>query len=89
MSKLNLTIHVRAASGNVAIMDIHGEVTGFGENALMDAYVQASGQGARTVCLNFTDLPYHAGGDDLRKRLRPHREVDPAESRQQTTRAKS
>lgn len=58
MSKPNLTIQVRSASPMTAILDIHGEVTGFGENALMDAYTQASNLGARTICLNFTDLEY-------------------------------
>lgn len=58
MSKPNLTIQVRAATPTTAILDIRGEVTGFGENALMDAYTQASNQGARTICLNFTDLEY-------------------------------
>ena len=58
MSKPNLTIHVRPAASATAILDIRGEVTGFGENALMDAYTQASNQGARTICLNFTDLEY-------------------------------
>jgi anti-sigma B factor antagonist len=58
MSKPNLTIHVRATTPTLAILDIHGEVTGFGENALMDAYTQASNMGARAICLNFTTLDY-------------------------------
>lgn len=58
MSKPNLTIQVRQAAPATAILDICGEMTGFGENALMDAYTQASNQGARTICLNFTDLEY-------------------------------
>ena len=58
MSKPNLTIQVRSATPTTIIMDIHGEVTGFGEDALMDAYTQASNLGARTLCLNFTGLDY-------------------------------
>ena len=58
MSKPNLTIQVRTATPTTAILDIHGEVTGFGEAALMDAYTQASNGGARTICLNFTGLEY-------------------------------
>ena len=58
MSKPNLTIQVRTATPTTAILDIHGEVTGFGETALMDAYTQASNHGARTICLNFTHLEY-------------------------------
>ena len=58
MSKPNLTIQVRTATPTVAILDIQGEVTGFGETALMDAYTQASNRGAHTICLNFTELEY-------------------------------
>ena len=58
MSKPNLTIQVRTATPTTAILDIHGEVTGFGETALMDAYTQASHRGAHTICLNFTELEY-------------------------------
>ncbi len=58
MSKPNLAIQVRAATPTTAIMDIQGEMTGFGENTLMDAYTQASQLGARTICLNFSDLGY-------------------------------
>ncbi len=58
MSKPNLTIQVRRAASKLAILDIHGEVTGFGENTLMDAYTQASNMGVRAICLNFTNLDY-------------------------------
>lgn len=58
MSKPNLTIQVRRAAPATAILDIRGEMTGFAEDALMDAYTQASNLGARTICLNFTDLEY-------------------------------
>ena len=42
MSKPNLTIQARMATPTTAILDIHGEVTGFGETALMDAYTPVS-----------------------------------------------
>lgn len=58
MSKPNLTIQVRAATPTTAILDIRGEVTGFGENALMDAYTQATSAGASTLLLNFSQLEY-------------------------------
>ncbi|HHY58741.1 MAG TPA: STAS domain-containing protein [Chloroflexi bacterium] len=58
MSKPNLTIQVRSVAPTTVILDIHGEVTGFGEDALMDAYTQASNLGARLLCLNFGDLAY-------------------------------
>jgi anti-anti-sigma factor len=58
MSKPDLRIDVRRVNGSTAILDIRGEVTGFGEDALMDAYNQATSLGARTLALNFTDLEY-------------------------------
>jgi anti-sigma B factor antagonist len=40
------------------VLDIRGEVTAAAENALMDAYTQATTAGARTLILNFTGLDY-------------------------------
>jgi anti-sigma B factor antagonist len=58
MSKSHLTIPVRLATPTTAILDITGDVTGVGEDALMGAYTQASTGGVRTICLNFTGLDY-------------------------------
>lgn len=58
MPKSNVTINVRKASAATAILDIQGEVTGFAEDVLMDAYTQASSQGARIIALNFSGLDY-------------------------------
>ena len=58
MSKSHLTIPVRLATSTTAILDITGDVTGVGEDALMGAYAQASTGGVRTICLNFTGLDY-------------------------------
>jgi anti-sigma B factor antagonist len=58
MPKPNVTIGVRKASATTAVLDIQGEVTGFAEDVLMDAYTQASNQGARVIALNFTNLDY-------------------------------
>lgn len=58
MSKPQLAIDVRKVNESTMILDIRGEVTGFAENALMDAYAQASSMGARKIALNFTDLQY-------------------------------
>ena len=58
MSKSQLTIPVRLATSTTAILDITGDVTGVGEDALMGAYAQASTGGVRTICLNFTGLDY-------------------------------
>ena len=58
MSKASVTMFVRKVGDSAAIIDIHGEVTGFAEGALMDAYNQATTAGARTVVLNFKGLDY-------------------------------
>ncbi len=58
MSKPNVTMQVRKAGDGVSIVDIEGEVTSFAENALMDAYTQASSGGARAIVLNFNGLQY-------------------------------
>jgi anti-sigma B factor antagonist len=58
MSKANITMFVRKVSDIVSIVDIHGEINAFAENALMDAYTQASTAGARAIILNFKGLDY-------------------------------
>ncbi|RPI25472.1 MAG: anti-sigma factor antagonist [Chloroflexota bacterium] len=55
-SKAN--INVRKINETTSVLDIHGEVTAAAENALVDAYTQASGMGARTLIINFSDLDY-------------------------------
>ena len=54
--QLNLT--VRQPSSTAAIIDIQGEVTGAAETPLMNAYEEASKNGARTIILNFSNLEY-------------------------------
>ena len=49
---------VREADGGARVIDITGDVTGAGEDLLMDAYARASEDGARAVILNFNDLAY-------------------------------
>ncbi|MBI3359598.1 MAG: STAS domain-containing protein [Chloroflexi bacterium] len=49
---------VRKANDAASVVDIHGEVTAAAENALMDAYTQASTAGARAIILNFGGLEY-------------------------------
>lgn len=52
--------------GEVAIIDIAGELTGFCEAVLMDAYTEASKGSASTVALNFDNLEYmNSGGIGL------------------------
>ena len=52
-----LSINVRKM-GNAAVIDLQGEVTGFSENALMDAYTQASNGDTQAIILNFDRLGY-------------------------------
>ena len=66
MSQANVTINVRNSNGKSGILEIRGEITPFAENALMDAYTQASTAGARAIVLNFSDLEYmNSGGIGL------------------------
>ena len=58
MPKSNVTVSVRQVTPTTSVFDIDGEVTGFAEEVLMDAYTRASMQGARNIALNFNDLDY-------------------------------
>ena len=58
VSKANATMTVRKANELVSIIDIHGDINALAENALMDAYTQASTGGVQTIILNFTELDY-------------------------------
>jgi anti-sigma B factor antagonist len=49
---------VRKATANTTILDIQGEINAYAENVLMDAYTQASSDGARNLLLNFNNLSY-------------------------------
>jgi anti-anti-sigma factor len=50
-------MRVRQEPG-VSVIAIHGEVTGFAEEALMEAYAQASRGGCPVVLLDFSGLEY-------------------------------
>ena len=54
----NLITHVRKVAGNVAVIDIAGELNGSGEESLMAAYTTASNGRTQAIILNFTDLEY-------------------------------
>ncbi|HLA97401.1 MAG TPA: STAS domain-containing protein [Anaerolineales bacterium] len=56
--RANVTMTVRKADQNSSVIDIHGEINAFAENALMDAYTNASSDGARNIILNFDGLEY-------------------------------
>jgi anti-sigma B factor antagonist len=51
-------MHVRKVADTVCVLDIEGEMTAFAEKTLMDAYHQATEEGARAVVLNFEGLQY-------------------------------
>jgi len=55
-AKLNTTI--RKPVPSVSVIDLQGEVTGQVENALMDAFAQASNGTTKTIILNFNELEY-------------------------------
>lgn len=54
----NATFTTRKLNDFAAVIDVQGEVTSFAENALMEAYTQATSAGAKTIILNFTKLEY-------------------------------
>jgi anti-anti-sigma factor len=58
MPQANITMKVRKINDSTCIIDIVGEINAFAENALMDAYTQASSAGAKNIVLNFTELEY-------------------------------
>lgn len=58
MPQAKVRMSVRRASDSARVIDVHGEVTAFAENALMDAFAQASNGTTRAIILNFSDLVY-------------------------------
>jgi anti-sigma B factor antagonist len=58
MPEASISMDVRQPADGVAVIDIDGQITGFAENVLMDAYTQATKRGARNVLLNFANLDY-------------------------------
>jgi len=57
MTTNKLSTTVRKQNGT-SIIDIQGDVTGFSENALMDAYTQAANGNTKAIILNFSQLDY-------------------------------
>ena len=58
MPQAQVKMDVRKAAENASVIDIEGELTGFAEGVLMDAYEQASDGGVRGIVLNFEGLEY-------------------------------
>jgi anti-sigma B factor antagonist len=61
-----LTLEVREAGPAARIVDVCGEITAASEEALVEAYARAGGDGVQAVVLNFSDLEYmNSGGIGL------------------------
>lgn len=61
-----VALAVRSPAPDVSVIDIAGEVTAFSEQALANAYNQASGPGTAAVVLNFAGIEYmNSGGIGL------------------------
>lgn len=58
MPTANVTMDVRKTNGQIGVIEIHGEVTAFAEETLMNAYTDASNGNIKAVILDFTDLDY-------------------------------
>ena len=52
------TMSIRRISSTAAIVDVDGDLTQASEDALLTAFGEASGAGARAVLLNFSHLVY-------------------------------
>jgi anti-sigma B factor antagonist len=58
MPEASISMDVRQPADGAAVIDIKGQITGFAENVLMDAYTQATKRGVKFVLLNFANLDY-------------------------------
>jgi len=58
MNQPQVTLGVRRPSPRVGVIDVRGDLTAFAEDALMDAYNEATRNGARNIVLNFEGLEY-------------------------------
>ena len=58
MPQANVVMNVRKINNTVSIIDIEGDVSAFAEDALMQAYTEASTPSTRTIILNFSGLEY-------------------------------
>src|SRR6266576_4679369 len=58
MPQANVMMNVRRVSPTTSIIDIHGDVSAFAENVLMEAYAEANTPTTRTIILNFSGLEY-------------------------------
>lgn len=58
MPQANATMNVRRINERTCTIDIHGELNGFAEDVLMQAYTEASTGNIRNIILNFNELKY-------------------------------
>ena len=58
MPEALVTMDVRKPDDRMSIVDIRGELTGFAEEVLMNAYDEAAARGSRVIILNFEGLEY-------------------------------
>lgn len=58
MPEAKVSMDVRNLSSQASVIDIEGEITAFAESVMMDAYTQASKEGAEAIVLNFSELDY-------------------------------
>jgi anti-sigma B factor antagonist len=58
MSNPKATMTIRPVDPQISIIEIHGELNGEAETALMDAYNQATKDGSRAIILDFSPLDY-------------------------------
>ena len=58
MAQINVSMQVRHPNGRASIIDIAGEITAAAEDAFMEAYNKAAGNGVKAIVLNFSDLDY-------------------------------
>jgi anti-sigma B factor antagonist len=58
MQQPDVTFTVRQLGPSVAAIDVHGDITGAAEEALMRAYADANGPTTRSIILNFSGLTY-------------------------------
>lgn len=58
MQPIKINVNVRKLNAKSSVIDIEGDVNNSAEQALTNAYAEASSGGARTIILNFTKLEY-------------------------------
>jgi anti-anti-sigma factor len=57
MAEAQLDVSIRV-EGDVAIIDLKGEINAFAEASLINAYMEASSTETKSLALNFSDVEY-------------------------------